>query len=477
MNRRLLLVVLVLGSLVGLFVFGTESENPGASTFSVLGPPGMPFAPTQVGINSSWFCAGVPATSQRGGDVIVTNPTAVPLRGRITVFSTSRKVVMQDISVGARDSGSFALEKLATGDYLSAFVELDGGLGIVEQRVRHPNGRSLSPCSNAPSSNWYLADGITLSAGYDLVVTNPFPDYTNITVSVLTADGVRTPAKLQNQTIAGQSVLKIDLEQFGLRDEQLLAVEVNSTPERVVVSRAQNYYGGLGRNGYAMTLGAPSTDNRWFFADGEKAGNTSESLTLLNPSELPASVTVQVFTATEGGDEFVAVQIYDVAEGSVVKVDVDAITGLPNGRHTLVVDSPEVGIVAEQVITRGSGGGAVTVVSLGARVSSKRWWVPTALQDVNEAAMVVMNQTGDSGTFSLFTLGPGGLQPVPGFQKVALPVASDFVGGFVDVDLSGTGLIGQPILVETTVDSVVLRRPNRGTGMKGRTSVLAVPEI
>ena len=55
--------------------------------------------------------------------------------------------------------------------------------------------------------------------------------------------------------------------------------------------------------------------------------------------------------------------------------------------------------------------------------------------------------------------------------------ASDFVGGFVDVDLTGTGLVGQPILVETTVDSVVLRRPSRGTGLKGRTSVLAVPEI
>jgi hypothetical protein len=476
-NRRLPIVGVVLIALVGLVVFGTEARHPGASTFSNLPPPGMPFAPTNPGISSSWFCAGIPATPQRGGDVIVTNPTAVPIRGRLTVFSTNRKVVEEEIQVAARDSGSYALEKLAKGDYLSAFVELEGGLGLVEQRVRHPNGKALSPCSNAPSNNWYFADGLTLGAGYDLVITNPFPDYTNVTVTVLTQDGVRTPAKLQNQTVAGQSVLKVDLEQFGLRDEQLVAVEVNSTPERVVVARAQNYYGGLGRNGYSMTLGAPSADTHWYFADGEKSDNSSESLTLLNPSDQPATVTVTVFTSTAAGDDFVAAQTVDVAEGAVEKVDIDAIAGIPRGRHMLAVDSADVPVIAEQVITRGSGGGAVTVVGLGSRVTSTRWWVPSPLEDVAAASLVVANQTGEDGTFSVSALGPGGLQPVSGLQKVALPAANDFVGGFVDIDLSQTSLVGRPLFIETTVNAVVLRRPARGTKLKGRTSVLGVPEI
>ena len=74
-------------------------------------------------------------------------------------------------------------------------------------------------------------------------------------------------------------------------------------------------------------------------------------------------------------------------------------------------------------------------------------------------------------------LGPGGLQPVSGLQKVALPAANDFVGGFVDIDLSQTSLVGRPLFIETTVNAVVLRRPARGTKLKGRTSVLGVPEI
>lgn len=468
-------VVLVLG-LAALVVFGTESERLEQAVFTDLPPPGMPFAPTVAGITTSWFCPGVPASARRGGDIVITNPGSSPLRGRLTIFSTSEPMLVQAVQINARETASFPLEDLSAGDYLSALVEIDGGIALVEQRARHPNGRSVAPCSNAPSSNWYLADGITLSAGYDLIVTNPFPDYTNITVTVLTEDGVRTPSDLQNQTVAGRSVRKLDLEQFGLRDEQLLAVQVSSTPERVVVGRAQNYYGGLGRNGYAMTLGAPSADTRWYFADGEKGSGVSESLTIFNPSEETATVTLQVFTEFIPGDEFVAVQNLDVAEGSVLKVDIDAIDGIPKGRHSLVVDSGDVPIVAEQVITRGSGGGAVSVVSMGARVLSKRWWVPTPLESVDEASLIVMNQTGEKGTVSILALGPGGLLPVPGLQNLVLVAANDFVGGVIDIDLTGFDLVGSPIVVESTVDAVVLRRPWRGPNLKGRSSVSGVPE-
>ncbi len=475
-RRLLIAVVLVLG-LGALVLFGTESERLDRSVFTDLPPPGMPFVPTVAGITTSWFCPGVPTSARRGGDVVVANPGSSPLRGRLTVFSTSDPVLVQDIQINARETTTYPLEDLAAGDYLSALVEIDGGIALVEQRSRHPNGRSMAPCSNSPSSNWYLADGITLGAGYDLVVTNPFPDYTNITVTVLTEDGVRTPTDLQNQTVAGRTVRKLDLEQFGLRDEQVLAVQVSSTPERVVVGRAQNYYGGLGRNGYAMNLGAPSADTRWYFGDGEKGSGVSESLTIFNPSESTASVTLQVFTEFIPGDEFVAVQNFDIAEGSVLKVDIDAIEGIPKGRHSLVVDSGDVPVVAEQVITRGSGGGAVTVVSLGSRVLARRWWVPTPLESVGEASLVVMNQTGEKGTVSVLALGPGGLLPVPGLQDLALVAANDFVGGVIDIDLTGFDLVGSPLVVESTVDAVVLRRPERGPNLKGRSSVSAVPEI
>ena len=167
-------------AVAALIAAGTEAHRDGSSSFADVLIPQMPVAPTSSAISSSWFCAGVPATPQRGGDVVVTNPKSVPIRGRLTVYSTSRKVTERDIQVGARDSASFALEKLASGDYLVAFVELFGGGGLVEQRVRHPNGRSLAPCAASPSSDWYLADGLTLGAGYDLVITNPFPDYTKI---------------------------------------------------------------------------------------------------------------------------------------------------------------------------------------------------------------------------------------------------------------------------------------------------------
>jgi hypothetical protein len=472
MNRRIPLITAVAVCIGGVVGFGTGYHHSSTASFSDLPPPGMPFAPTTAGISTSWFCPGVAATPGRGGDIVITNPGPSPVRGRVTVYSTSSAPVELPVQIDSRDTASFALDKASSGDYLSALVEIDGGLGYVEQRSRHPAGQSTIPCSNAPSSDWYLADGLTLDAGYDLVVTNPFPDYTNVTVTAITADGARTPAKLQNQTIAGQSVMKIDVEQYGLQNEQLVAFEVHSQPERVIVGRAQNYTGGLNRNGYSMTLGAPSTDTHWIFVDGEKGTGIGESITLLNPSASPASVSVQVFTSQAGGTSFNNTQQYDVGEGAVLKIDVNGIDGMPPGRHTVIVDSGTVGIVAEQVITRGG----ATVVTEGSRVTSRRWWIPTPLRAAATGALVVSNQTGTSGTVSVKALGPGGLIPLAGLQNIALPASNNFLGGTIDLDLAEAEAVGLPLVVDSTVDVVVLRRLPRGGSLKGRTAALALPE-
>jgi hypothetical protein len=474
--RRLPILAVLLLGLVSLVAFGSDERRLADSSFAALAPPGMPYAPPSDNITTSWFCPGVPASDRRGGDVIVTNPGDVPLRGRLTIFSTSGAPVIQPLQVAVRDDAVFKLEDLARGDYLSAMVEIENGRSLVEQRVRHPNGDALQPCSNAPSSTWYLADGVTENSGYDLIITNPFPDYTNVTVTVVTASGLRTPSALQNQTVAGRSVLKLDLEQFGLRDETTAAISVSATPHRIIVGRAQNYRGGQGRGGYSMTLAAPSLDDSWVFPDGEKGEGIQESLTISNPTDTATTVTVQIYTEKAPGPAFLSSQDYDVPDNGVVKVDIDALDGLPDGRHSIVVKSSPQPVVVEQAITRGVGVAASTAVSLGARVSSTRWWIPTPLDAVSQNSLVVTNQTAVDGTVSVLALGPGGLLPVVGLQDLPLTAAVDFVGGTLVIDLNSEDLLGKPLVVQSSVEVAVGRRPFRGGDLKGRTAVLAVPE-
>jgi hypothetical protein len=306
--RRLPIFVALLLGLAALVAFGTERDTVPNAAFSDLGTLGMPVAPSAPGITTSWFCPGVPASDRRGGDVVVTNPGDVPLRGRLTVFSTQGPPAVEQLQVGVRDSTTYRLEEIASGDYLSALVEIDTGLGLAEQRVRHPNGEALAPCSNAASSRWYLADGLTDQAGYDLVITNPFPDYTKVAVTIATEAGLRTPSELKSLVVAGRSVYKVDIEQFGLRDEPVVSIAVEASPHRVVVGRAQNYGGGQGRGGYSMTLAAPSLDQDWFFPDGDQGDEIQETITLYNPTDGLATATMQVFTENAPGTAFVGAE-------------------------------------------------------------------------------------------------------------------------------------------------------------------------
>jgi len=473
--RRVGLVAALGVSVAGLVSWAATPRRVAPTTFAELAPPGMPVAPTSAAITSSWFCPGSPNSSTRAGEVVVTNPGDVVLHGRLTVYSTSGAVAGEPIDVGPRDSATFPLAQVGTGDYLSATAELDGAPGYVEQAVRLPSGRVITQCANAASSDWYFADGSTRSSSYQLIITNPFPDYTNVSISLATAEGTRTPAALQNQTLAGHSVLHLDLAQFGVADEAALAVQLHASPLRVVVGRAQDYQLGLGRTGFTMTLGAPSTDNLWMFPDGDKSPGVTESLSLFNPSTSPATVTVDVYTGAAPASGFVASQQVELAEGAVTSVDIDALAGLPAGPHALVVNSGSTGVIVEQVTTRGTSSANTSVVS-GARISSTRWWIPTPVTLPTTAALAVFNQTSSAGTVSVLALGPGGLLGVPGLQNLALPAADNFVGGVLSIDLTSAESLGLPLVVESNVDIVVGRRLLRAAGSSARSAVLALPE-
>lgn len=475
--RRLPIVAALVLGLVALVVIGSNRRLAPDSVFADLGEPGMPVAPAAAAVTTSWFCPGVPASERRGGDVIVTNPGDNPLRGTLTVFSTAGPPTVVPVQVAARDSVQYRLEDIAEGDYLSGLVEIDTGLGFAEQRARHPNGDSLQPCSNVPSSVWYLADGITEQAGYDLVITNPFPDYTNVSITIATEAGLRTPSQLQSLTIPGRSVYKVDLEAFGLRDEPVVSISVEASPHRVVVGRAQNYLGGQGRGGYSMTLGAPSLDTSWFFPDGEQGSGIQEELRVYNPTDAVATVTLQVFTEATPDPTFVGVEDFDVDAGSSISIDVDAIEGMPEGRHSLWLTSDVVPVVAEQVITRDLGATKATAVVMGTRVDATRWWVPTPVDDALENGLVVSNLTALDGTVTVYALGPGGTLPVEGLTDLALPAAVAGVGGTLVVDLTSPEVVGKPLLVVGSVEIAVSRRPDRGGDLRGRSAVLALPEL
>ncbi len=450
-SRRLPIVLVVIAALAGVVLIGRDRPEPATAVFTRLPAPSMPFVPSGAFITGSWFCPGVPANGDPGvgGQFTITNPSDRVLQGRITLYNTTTALapITDPFTVAARSSVSIDATAKITADFVSALVEIDGGGGIVEQRAVHPAGDSIAPCSNAASSTWYFADGFTMDGSTEtIVITNPYPDAAVVNVSFVTDAGTRPPAALQGRPIPGRSVLAIPIAEFGARDEPILAVEITAERNRVVAGRSQHYLGS-GRLGYTMTLGAPSLNEQWYFAEGGKGPELSERFTIFNPTDEDVDVDV-VFLGVPLSPSFTNNLVVTVPDGDAVTVDAADVPGLPDGRHAAVFSTLSArSIVVERALTHGSGSGASTSVVMGAPPThaSTRWHVPSGVAQATPDALVVYNVAAVDATVTVAAIGPLGELPLPGYEAITAPAS-----GVLPITIEDASSVGDPLVITST---------------------------
>lgn len=474
-TRRLPFVVVAVIIAAGLIIVGTDQPATPDVIFATPARPATPAAPTEARTTESWFCPGVPASGDGfGGEIVVANPTGAPLDGRVTLLLPEGEPIEADVTVQPFGRSVVDVGELADASFVGAMIEIDGGPALVEQRAIHPAGTAIAPCSTSTSDQWYFADGFTVGGSIqNLVLTNPSPGRAIVDIGFVTRLGPRSPTVFQGYVVPGRGVRVIDLAEAGVQDEPLLAVDVQVTSGRIVAGRSQHLIAG-GRLGYTMSLGAPSLDDQWWFADGETAEGVTESYVIYNPTEddVEADLVFLGIPVDEGAPPPEPVTLQLPAD-SVVTFDTAA-AGLPPGRHGAVVSTlTSDSIVVERVLTRPAGGQVATTVQLGSQSAfvGNRWHAPVGTALAIEDAIVVMNVSFAAGTISVNAYGPGGEQPVPRLDKIKLPA-----NGIVTIAIPES-LVGSWLTIETDVPVVVERRPERNTRLSGRTSALGIPEL
>ncbi|MDX2379687.1 MAG: DUF5719 family protein [Acidimicrobiia bacterium] len=481
MSRRAIpALVLVIVGFIAIVYAGRESPVAADPEFSAQSDDWMPAVSENRALTGSWFCPGVPVGGEEGvgGEVVVSNRFDDRIEGTFTILTDDGVGATGLLTIEAWSQSTIDVDAFVTTPFAAVVVELDGGLGFVEQRAEHPAGDSVAPCANAPSSEWYFADGFTVDGSIEtLILSNPYDDAVVADLAFATLAGESTPAAFQGFTIPPQSVKTVRIAELGARDEPIIATQVTATSGLMVVGRAQHYLGG-GRLGYDVSLGSPALRDQYWFADGERGDGISESYSIYNPTDHDVDVDV-IFLGLPVEANFGDVAPIIVPARAVVVFDpYDEVAGasIPDGRHAAVFSAPgEPSIVVERVITRPAGEQVATSVVLGAPPRpdgyvATRWHVGIGPGQPTEEALVIYNVDNVDASITIEAVGPAGPSAVPSLTDI--PIGP---GAVLAIDLTADGVIGQELIISSTNRMFVERLLPRGAGRSGRSGSSALP--
>ena len=482
--RRFAVVVILLGATAAIVLLSrvsptSEVPSPAIIVSSKLAMPSVVGnSPT-----SSWFCPGVPGRDKNiKSEIIVANPTQVPITGTISILSNEEPDFSTTVIIAPLTRGSFDATQGRKSQYMSAIVELDSGQASVEQRIIHPAGDSISLCANQTSDRWLFADGFTgAESPFEILLTNPFPDATVVDLSFVTIDGSRQPAALKGMVLPARSVTGISMGDQGARNEATLAVTVRATSGRFIAGKLQHFLG-RGRLGFTSALGASSTSRQWWFAAGEKGPGIDEQLVVFNPTQIDQTVSIAFLT---GAAEALLREplVLSVPAGRVTTLSTSSLPAITDGRYGIFVSSVTNDfvtsadnalaefVVVEQVVSETIGKKTGTSVILGAPYGSpsRIWTSPSGLVVGDLGSLVIANTTSLDATLRVSTIGPSGAAPIVGLEQVALAGAS-----VVSIQIP-LAIAQLQILVESDTEVIVQREVSRGHQLLGSSAVLALP--
>jgi hypothetical protein len=420
----------------------------GGDPRAILGPVAAP----QGALSSTSYCAGGTAKSAADpldATVVIANPGAAALTAHVTVFPGAQdgdqagttavaalQPVARDVPVPARGRAELHLADVQASPFAAALVEVDGGGVVVERRVSGVSGRSTSPCAASPSATWYLPTGVTTKDSREqLALFNPFPDPAIVDVSFITSDGFRAPPAVQGYVVPGRHVSVVEVSGIAGRHEQV-STEVRARSGRLVVDRLQAFDGTdpAHPKGAAATLGAPELASAWTFPEGLVAEGINETYTVLNPSDRPAEVQLEVTLDAPESNGVVDPIKVTVPQRAYVQVAMKDQTRVPRGiGHSVIVRSTNgVAVVPERVITAAAPAARAGYgPALGAPFVATRWLLADGRADATTAEFLVLANPGDQlARVKVTALAQGQLLAVDGLQDIEVPG-----GGRVSIEL------------------------------------------
>ena len=474
MTRRwpaLLVIVAVLAALVGLGERVDGSDDDAA--FGRIDIDRMPETDGPGVLSSTWYCAAGTATEDGAANltVVVANVGGASRTGTVTWYPTGggeRTVVPIEVAPDA--TTAVAAVDHVEAPAVSALVELDGGEVAVEHVVSGPRGSGVAPCASQPSTDWYLANGVTeRDARQALALFNPFPDDAVVDITFSTDEGRQDPARLQGLPIAAGTTTFVSVQDF-VRRRAVTATSIVARTGRLVVDRVQNFDGSAGRRGVSLALAAPAPAETWYFPDGLHTEGITERWHVYNPGDREAQVSLELVPAEGDPPEPVDLtipprtQVVVTADGERVPAGV---------AHSSTIRSLNgVPVVAERSVdARSPASRRGWSSALGAPATADRWVFPVGEANGNTDEWIVVHNPGARPvTVSVVALAAGQRLPIEGLQDRRIPPAGRLALRLGD-HIRRSPL---PVVVEAS-GPVVAERDAYGVDRTGVSTIIGIP--
>jgi hypothetical protein len=288
-----------------------------------------------VGVNSpsqNWYLA----EGYTGGNfdewILVQNPNDTNASLNVQFQTQEHGVVNRSYTLTPRSRFTIHVDDILPDAQVSTYLQTDQP--VVVERAQYLNSMRSGTCSigaRSPSYTWFFAEGYT-SEGFEewLLVQNPQDSAALVDMTFMQLDGTNTSIQF---AVPSRSRYTVPVHQV-LPGAQVSTRVSSSTP--VVAERAMYWND---RSDGHDTIGTPTPEKTWYFAEGYTAEGYEEWLLIQNPWDQGAAVTID-FMFPGGSTQSVTAGI---PARSRFTINVGAFVGEKEVSLKLTSDLPVVG--------------------------------------------------------------------------------------------------------------------------------------